>query len=108
MSQHTPSANIMLPFTVSWLDYPDNHSQCVSVYLMGCDNFCTECFNASFQDIDYPKETQWLSVSETLPLLEKALITHQTNKVCLLGGDPLYKKNIAFTKILLKELHKKK
>lgn len=99
-----------LPFTETWLDYPDNESLSILVQVLGCSNNCIDCANPQLQDysgkdlctdslISY---SSW-DTSEFfyLALNNKCRIL-KTNKVVIGGGDPLYKDNMQFIKEFLK------
>lgn len=79
----------------SFLEYPDNESVAVAVYLTGCSNNCVGCHNPELQKWDeIDKNALTMSIKERLKRLK-------TNKIVLLGGDPLYEKNIPYTKHIL-------
>jgi len=95
---------VKFPLSTSFLDYPDGKSLAVIVYMLGCSHNCDGCYNKELQDKDYLINTSQFTKEE---LLEKILIyckKNQTNKVCLEGGDPLYKYNKETTIYLLKFL----
>lgn len=82
---------------VSWVDYPDNESLSVNLYMTGCSNNCVGCHNSSLAD--------WHEVSDdVIGELISQCKKHKTNKIVLLGGDPCYSKNLFITKKILKEL----
>lgn len=85
--------NIIYPFTVSFLDYLDNESIAVVVYIMGCEHKCKNCHNKQFADVDYEKSVN-VNKNEFIKLIKKATEKNRTNKIVLSGGDPLYKSNI--------------
>ncbi|MBL0725926.1 MAG: 4Fe-4S cluster-binding domain-containing protein [Alphaproteobacteria bacterium] len=94
-------ANFQLPFTFSASDYPEPDSFAVSVYMMGCENNCAGCFNVKFQDYSNKENTKKMNLKQFVSELEDFCRRSQTNKVVLLGGDPLFKKNISFVKKFL-------
>jgi len=92
--------NVILPFSMSFLDYFDNYSHATVVYIMGCNNNCLKCQNKEFQDANYTSSVK-VNVSEFKKYLEYFSDKHRTNKVVLLGGDPLFSKNIEDVKEIL-------
>jgi len=95
--------NIIHPIPVSFLDYPDKESLCLSVYMMGCSNNCIRCHNKEFQDYDYDVGTALLGPLDLFYVLKDASERNfNTKKVCLLGGDPLSGNNVFFTIEFLK------
>lgn len=94
-------ANLRLPFTFSASDYPDAGSFAVSVYMMGCSNGCAGCFNPEFQDYDNRENTKVMNVPDFVAALRHFCTRSLTNKVVLLGGDPLFEKNVNFVKEFL-------
>jgi anaerobic ribonucleoside-triphosphate reductase activating protein len=92
--------NIFLPFQMSFLDYIDNYSHAIVVYIMGCNHNCFNCQNKEFQDINY-KESINVNISEFFELLKYFSKKYRTNKVVLSGGDPLHPNNINKVKEIL-------
>lgn len=95
---------IRIPLQTTFLDYPDPVSNAVSVYFMGCEHKCKGCYNPLFQDPLYSVGTQIVAVEEFLPLLHRSCEKNKTDKIVLLGGDPLHILNISFVRKLLKEI----
>ena len=94
--------NLIYPFTTSFLDYPDNSSLCISIYIMGCTNNCFNCQNPQFANHEYISEnTKKLNIFEIKKEIEIFAKRAQTNKICLMGGDPLSSFNINETRNLL-------
>jgi len=90
------------PFTESFLDYPDNESNCISIYILGCEHNCKDCSNPNFQDMNFKSESLLeTDVNNFLLLLKNVTKICHTKKITLLGGDPLYSTNLFFTKELL-------
>jgi organic radical activating enzyme len=85
---------------MSFLDYPDNKSHSIIIYIMGCEHACSNCQNVQFQNIDY-EFCNNVNVKDILELIKHFSNKFRTNKVVLSGGDPLYKKNIAEVKEIL-------
>jgi len=97
--------NIKFPITSTFLDYPDNESLAVIIYIMGCDNGCKNCHNPEFQDINYNIGTKNESYYYIAYNIIKNCSFFKTNKIVLSGGDCLYEKNVEITKKLIKELN---
>jgi anaerobic ribonucleoside-triphosphate reductase activating protein len=81
----------------SFLEYPDNSSLAVILYMAGCSSNCENCHNPELQeykatDVDIYRE------------LRNICFRNKTNKIVLCGGDPLYPENIEITKKILYEL----
>lgn len=92
--------NVILPFSMSFLDYFDNYSHAIVVYIMGCNNNCLKCQNKDFQDANYNSSVK-VSVNDFKKYLDYFSDKYKTNKVVLLGGDPLFNKNIEEVKEVL-------
>ena len=86
----------------SFLDYPDNSSLSVIFYMPGCNRNCKGCQNSSLKD-----EAKYDNIDNLVKFLESKCKMAHTNKLCLQGGDPLFNRNIAVTKHILKELSDK-
>jgi organic radical activating enzyme len=98
-------ANIIIPFTETWMDYPDNESNAIEIFIMGCNNFCINCHNPEFADENYSINTIKFSPKELALELQKECNSHNTNKIVMEGGDPLFYNNVKFTKQLLIHLY---
>lgn len=81
------------PFSMTFLDYPDNHSQAVLVYVMGCDHGCNECHNKDFQNYDYNESIAIKNHKILYKLVKERCDKFMTKKVVLSGGDPLSPSN---------------
>lgn len=86
----------------SFLDYPDNSSLSIVLYMPGCDRNCDGCQNKDLQHYDGYEQIDLL-----LELLKEKCKKEHTNKICLQGGDPLFKSNLFLTKYLLERLSNK-
>lgn len=93
-------ASIDHNFQFSFMDYPDDESGAVVVYFYGCNNNCDGCHN---DPLSVWREDSVISLEYFILILKNYCERCNTTKVVLLGGDPLYKKNIEFTKQLLFE-----
>lgn len=94
------SFNIVFPLTHSFMDYPDKLSGCISVFIAGCSWGCKNCQNKELQNPKAPASEE----TTAKELFQKIVSTSdkwRTNKVALMGGDPLYPPNIKATKELL-------
>lgn len=93
---------IIKPFTESFLDYPDNHSNCISVYMTGCQGLCEDCHNKKLIN-PYYKNSVEITLNQLINELKEYSKRCLTNKIALLGGDPLYSTNIDFTREFLNQ-----
>lgn len=94
--------NVLFPFKTTFLDYPDNESEAVLIFVMGCVLTCEGCQNPKYKDWNYEGGTKKMSPKEILIEIEKLSEKINSNKVVLTGGDPLDKKNVDDTKLLIK------
>jgi len=94
---------IILPFSTSFLDYADNESLAIIVYIMGREHKCKGCHNPQFSDFNY-KNSYLINEKEFTKLIEDVSKKHRTNKIVFEGGDPLHPQNIKFTKNILRKL----
>ena len=85
----------------SFLDYPDNSSLSLVFYMPGCNRSCKDCQNKDLQNFEGFTYIDIIASS-----LYELSIASRTNKLCLQGGDPLYKDNLPYTKYLLSKLGK--
>jgi organic radical activating enzyme len=100
-------AKIINNFPLTFLDYPDNISHAIIIYMMGCDNECVDCQNIQFKDNHYADNTKNFTVEELIQKINIETVRNNTKKVILSGGDPCSKFNIDFTKQFLKQLNRK-
>lgn len=84
-------------FSLGWSEYP-THDWAVNVYFTGCEHRCAGCQNAALQDSD---AGILYSADTLLEAVYQSCKENRTNKIVLLGGDPLFKKNLEATKLLL-------
>lgn len=104
--------NIIYPFNLTFIDYPDNESCAVLLYMMGCDNSCIDCHNLKFKDYNFKENVKnYSNVNELINDLEMFLKRCdndvEKNQLVLTGGDPLSSNNLLFTKELLNKLNNK-
>ena len=95
-------SNYNIFLSESFLDYPDNSSLSVIFYMPGCDRNCEGC-----QNYNLKQEEEYRDQNEIIKGIYNYCIKSKTNKLCLQGGDPLYKNNIQFTEIILQSLSNK-
>jgi organic radical activating enzyme len=93
---------ISIPFKLSFIDYP-TIDHCISVYFTGCWGTCRNCQNKELINNDYDIWTKNFTLIEFINTLYHESKRFKTNKVTLVGGDPLYDTNIEFTKQFLKQ-----
>lgn len=84
---------------ITFLDYPMPTGHAVTVYFTGCSNGCPNCHNPHLQKSGkvYDQMTYDEFVSELHDVLRRA----RTDRVVLMGGDPLFEQNREFTKYLI-------
>lgn len=101
-----PYTNIVVPFTHSFLDYPDKVKHAVIIYFTGCEHNCKDCHNLELQKFiksDDPQiNVMTFDVEMFFRYLEVQRNHFRTNSVVLSGGDPLSKNNINFVREILK------
>lgn len=88
-----------LLFQESFLDYPDRESHCVNFYMYGCNRNCHGCQNNTLKAWKNLGNKE-LIINEIKDYCDRS----KTNKLCLEGGDPLYKYNIELTSYILNKL----
>lgn len=93
--------NVNFPLQTTFIDYPDDESEAILIYLLGCDNNCNGCQNPLFKDKNYNVNTKLMYSIDLLLEIEKLSKRINSNKVVLSGGDPLSKTNIEYVKNLL-------
>ncbi len=100
---------VKYPFSFVTQDYPDNCSFSLILYLAGCEHFCKNCQNPSFQNIE-PSNKDLVSL-HTNTLLRHVdqymLFNKEVTSIVISGGDPLYENNEYFTKKLCIEYGEK-
>ncbi len=99
--------NVLFPFKTTFLDYPDNESEAIIIFVMGCRLPCEGCQNPKFKDRHYDVGTKKMSPKDILIEIEKLSEKINSNKVVLTGGDPLDRLNVEDTKLLIKMGKKK-
>lgn len=91
-------ASISFPLKLSFLDYPSN-DHCTSIFMYGCDFDCVGCFNKDI--LGEHKQSNLITPLELMEFVEVEKERNRTNKIALLGGDPLSKENRDFTREFL-------
>lgn len=86
----------MMNLQNTWLEYPDNSSLAVIWYMNGCNHNCPGCSNPELQSF-FKYEDNWEEI------LDNYMTRSKTNKLVLCGGDPLFEKNIPYTKKILEK-----
>lgn len=85
----------------TFLDYPSPEGNAVIVYMTGCNNNCEGCHSKDLQ--------RARKYSKPFPEMIEDIIEYasraNTNRIVLLGGDPLFPGNLLFTKMILARLH---
>ena len=80
----------------TFLDYPDNSSGAIIVYMSGCEHNCDDCQSPDLQEFT-DKENIVEVVSEIVHMQDK----WKTNKLVISGGDCLHPKNLKYTKDII-------
>lgn len=81
---------------IAGIEYNDTANApgvCVSVYVSGCDFHCKGCHNPEAWDYNYGKEA---SIEDIYEIEESLHANGIERNLCILGGEPLNKQNIAF------------
>jgi organic radical activating enzyme len=86
------------------MDYPDGESWAIEIYMCGCDFFCKECCNPALKNYNYQENTHVYYVPNLVSKVKEVCRVNSTNKIVILGGDPLSKVNRNFTKEFLIEM----
>jgi organic radical activating enzyme len=95
------TTKIIPPTFFTWLDYPDDESQALVIFFMGCEHKCIGCQNEIFQDREY-KDAVDYSIKQLYDEVYSICYQHKTNKIIFSGGDCLDPANIDFTKQFVK------
>jgi organic radical activating enzyme len=94
-------AQIKYPLDYTWTDYPDDYSQSVLVYFLGCERYCKGCQNELFQLRTYTSAWDF-SLEDLYDLISSECYRIKSNTIIFSGGDCLSSYNIDFTKEFLK------
>lgn len=71
---------------------------CLSVYTQGCPHHCKNCFNPETWDFNGGKEFTGETMNKIIANLNKYGIQRS---LCILGGEPLCKQNLALTEFII-------
>lgn len=82
----------------TFLEYPDNESLAVILYMRGCSGNCIGCHNYELKE--YKKLPDNI-ISNLIESCER----NKTNKIIICGGDPLFFMNLELTNKIINELH---
>jgi len=104
MIEQLVSPLIATPFPTTFLDYPDDESCAVIVYMMGCSHNCIGCQNKDYQNSEFTQGTKQFSAKILIEEIKRVCKRNYTNKIVFSGGDPLFQNNIEFTRWLLSQL----
>lgn len=95
------TTRIIPPTFLTWLDYPDDESQALVIFFMGCEHNCEGCQNQIFQARDY-KDARDYTIKQLYNEVYDICYRNKTNKIILSGGDSLHPLNQEFTKQFVK------
>lgn len=95
------TAQIYSTFYDTWMDYPDNESQALLIYFIGCYRFCKGCQNTLFQ-LRHHSGAFDFNLEELYNKIFFHCYQNKSMKVVFSGGDCLAEMNIDFTKEFLK------
>ena len=97
-----PVATIASHISFTFVDYPQPEATAMVVYFCGCEHNCAGCQNPELQN-PYPQDESFicLNVKSLFDLLLEYSGKYRTTNVILTGGDPLFERNLPFTKALL-------
>lgn len=87
----------------TWLDYPSPEGNAIIVYMTGCSHHCEGCHSPDLQEVRQYSEPYNKIVNDIEEYAHRA----DTNKIVLLGGDPIHPANIALTRLILGRLSKR-
>lgn len=85
---------ILYPPAHSFLDYPSPDGSCITIYFIGCPFKCKGCHNESLQVGTLEPVEKIESGEHLFNIVEEYCKKFRTNKVCFMGGEPLYNKYV--------------
>ena len=103
---------------VTFLDWPDNKSDAIILFFIGCNHRCRGCHNSYLSSINWLKEYSSIvpnkdrldidnyilfnkdnnGVKAYCNFIKSICDKNRTNKIILQGGDPLFDNNVEFVK----------
>ena len=86
---------------LTFLDYPEPTGHAITVFFTGCEMGCKNCHNPQLQKKG--KVFSSLYYDEFISKLREVIRRVATNRVVLMGGDPLDPQNREFTKYLVEQ-----
>lgn len=86
----------------TWQDYPSPEGNAIIVYMTGCSHHCEGCHSPDLQKIRKYSQPDNVIIDNIREYADRA----DTNKIVLLGGDPLHLSNLKLTKNILNVLSK--
>ena len=89
-------------FPLSFVSYPTRSGHSVEVFFTGCSHNCPGCQNPNLRA--FGEVEQKISYDEFVEALKDSCRRNITDKVVLLGGDPLSYQNRFFVQRLLEDL----
>jgi len=90
-------------FIETFMDYPDPISNALEIIFTGCNHKCPGCHAEALQDYTVG---DIYTINEAIMLINYRAKQLKTDKIVLVGGDPLHPKNREFTKALVLKLYK--
>ena len=90
--------NICLEET--WLDYPTPDGNAIAIIMTGCEHHCPGCHSPNLQKEDTYSDTP----EQIVEKIKKFATRADTNKLILIGGDPLYTSNLPYTHFIVQKL----
>lgn len=89
----------------SFLDYPDNSSYAMCIYIPGCEHNCENCHSKTLQT--FQENLNEYDIHNIKLLLNKNKDDETKRwKIVITGGDPLHPNNLASTRLLINNLKK--
>ena len=86
---------------LTFIDYPTADDWAVIFYFAGCCNNCNNCQNRELQNPEYKGGMIIQNEEELYNLIKEICKKHDTTKIVLSGGDPLYITNREIVKNFL-------
>ncbi len=96
--------NVAYPLNATWLDFPDDESLSIEIFMMGCEHNCKNCQSPDFKNPNHSENTKLIQVDELIEETVSLAKRNYTNKIVLCGGDPLCAFNVEQTKYITDKL----